>query len=237
MRVLGWSFLVCFACSKPEPAPATAPTGRDTPPVAPPVDATAARVDAAGAIAGPAAPPPAEREDQSVATVGILGGGPDDGGDLDKRPPGSDLAQQIEALRNSGKDVSLGGRGHRAGSGSATTTGPTGRITISDKRAFDNTTLTVDVVLAKVMAAYMAGVKRCYRQMLAIDPSARGKMKLAFTVNEAGRVVSPKATGFDAQLDECIAGHTRAWRFAVPKDADGEPTEASFDLVMLMIPD
>jgi hypothetical protein len=114
---------------------------------------------------------------------------------------------------------------------------PTGRISVSDKKTFDESSLTPDAVLRKILGAYMSGLKRCHKDLLKKDPTARGKVKLAFTVNESGRTVSPKASGFNGELDQCIEGLMANWRFDVPKDADGEATEASFEIALQLVPE
>ena len=114
---------------------------------------------------------------------------------------------------------------------------PRGRATIAEKQSLDDTTLTDDQVLAKVMAAYLSGVKACYRSSLKRDPAARGKMILAFDVTASGTVGKHSATGFDAELDRCVTAQIAAWRFAVPKDKDGDATDASFQLTIQLVPD
>ncbi|HET7095657.1 MAG TPA: hypothetical protein VFI22_19350, partial [Thermomicrobiales bacterium] len=162
-------------------------------------------------------------EDQAAAMADLLTGEGDNGsseGDMSKRRPGADLGQQIADVKEGGKTVAVGGgsgRGSRgngdarvgtgkgpgingagdiasAGGGKGEEHAPAGRISVADKQTFDESTLTPDVVLAKIQSAYMAGLKRCYKDYLKKDPSSRGKVTLAFTVNETGRSVSNKAT-------------------------------------------
>ena len=181
-------------------------------------------------------------------------------GDMSKRRPGADLGAQINDVREGGQNVAIGGgagRGSRGdgdprvgtGGGLKTTTGgdigtgktvekgPAGRISVSDKQTFDESTLTPDVVLAKIQSAYMAGLKRCYKQYLNKDASARGKVTLSLTVNETGRTVKGSAKGFADEVDQCISGQMSSWRFPVPKDKDGEVTEASFAITLQLVPD
>jgi hypothetical protein len=185
-------------------------------------------------------------------------------GDMERRKPGSDLGKQLDEVAASGQQTSVGGgaagRGPRGGGpriGTGTgpvvdapggTTGaqeggkapekvPTGRISVSDKKTFDDSSLTPDAVLRKILGAYMSGLKRCHKDLLKTDPTARGKVRLGFTVNESGRLVSPKASGFNSQLDSCIEGLMANWRFDVPKDSDGEPTEASFEIALQLVPE
>ena len=114
---------------------------------------------------------------------------------------------------------------------------PTGRIQVSDKQTFDDSSLTPDIVLSKIQSAYMAGLKRCYKEYLKKDASARGKVTLDLTVNETGRTVQGKASGFASEVDSCISSQMASWRFPVPKDKDGEATEASFRIALQLVPD
>ncbi len=192
------------------------------------------------------------------------GGGGGDLGDMARRRPGSDLGSEISEVRESGKTVGIGGgtgRGTRgdgdprvgtgggpqiegpggttsAGGGKGEEKGPAGRISVSDKDGDIGTDLTPDLVMRKIQSAYMAGLKRCYKEHLKTDPSARGGVALTFTVNETGRTVNGRAKGFATDVDNCISSLMSTWRFAVPKDKDdGEPTEASFSIKLQLVPD
>jgi hypothetical protein len=182
-------------------------------------------------------------------------------GDMSKRRPGADLGDQINDVREGGQKVAIGGgagRGSRGdgdprvgtggglktdgpaggiGTGKTVEKGPAGRISVSDRRTFDESSLTPDIVLQKIQSAYMAGLKRCYKQYLNKDASARGKVTLSLTVNETGRTVKGSATGFADEVDQCISGQMSSWRFPVPKDSDGEVTEASFAITLQLVPD
>jgi hypothetical protein len=182
---------------------------------------------------------------------------------MSKRRPGADLGQQIADVKEGGKTVAVGGgsgRGSRgngdarvgtgkgpgingagdiasAGGGKGEEHAPSGRISVADKQTFDESTLTPDVVLAKIQSAYMAGLKRCYKDYLKKDASARGKVTLNLTINETGRTVKGAAHGFASEVDECIGGQMASWRFPIPKDKDGDPTEASFAITLQLVPD
>jgi hypothetical protein len=210
----------------------------------------------------------ASLEEEARRYADLLVGEPSGGtaGDLSRRrPPSSDLSQQLADVRNGGSQVAVGGgggRGGRAGTagtgsvrgggggggqisgpsagsggGGVVSTGPAGRVLVSSKLALEATSLDADVVLAKVQAAYMAGIKRCYRERLKQDPTARGAVALRFVVNEAGRAESAKVTSFEASLGTCIEGMMATWRFAVPKDRGGDPTTASFVIELMLTPD
>ncbi len=206
----------------------------------------------------------AQMEDEARAIADFMTGEGTNGttaSDLANRRPGGDIGQQIKALSDSGKQVTTigDGRGGSRDGGRVTGTGsgtginapgqiasagggkadeqPKGRISVSDKQTFDDSTLTADLVLQKIQSAYMAGLKRCYKTYLAKDASARGKVTLTLTVNETGRTTASGAKGFASDVDACIEGLMGNWRFAVPKDKDGEPTEASFQIALQFVPD
>jgi hypothetical protein len=182
--------------------------------------------------------------------------------DMSRRRPGTELGKQLNEVKNSGQEVKVGGgagRGSRDngdprvgtgngpkinGPGGTETAGgpkeekaPTGRISVADKQTFDESSLTPDIVLSKIQSAYMAGLKRCYKEYLKKDASARGKVTLSLTVNETGRTVKGAAKGFASEVDSCIGNQMSSWRFPVPKDKDGEATEASFAITLQLVPD
>jgi hypothetical protein len=184
-------------------------------------------------------------------------------GDMSKRRPGAELGAQINEVREGGQAVKVGGgagRGSRgdgdarvgtgrgpaingpggtesAGGGKTTEQGPSGRISVADKQSFDESTLTADAVLSKIQSAYMAGLKRCYKEYLKKDASARGKVTLSLTINETGRTVKGAANGFANEVDSCIGNLMSGWRFPIPKDKDGDPTEANFAVTLQLVPD
>ncbi len=205
-------------------------------------------------------------QEEATAFANALTGegeGSDAIGDMSKRRPGSELGQELNDVKESGKTVSTGGgtgrgsRGNgdpRTGTGKGTGVGgptgtttvgdgkvvektPGGRINVSDKQALDESSLTPDLVLAKIQSAYMAGLKRCYKNYLLKDATARGKVTLSFTVNESGRATGGRAKGFAGEVDECIAGQMGSWRFAVPVDKDNEPTTAAFAISLQLVPE
>jgi hypothetical protein len=206
-----------------------------------------------------------QQEENARAMADLLTGEGAEGtseGDMSKRRPGADLGQQIADVREGGKTVSVGGGGGRGprgngdprvgtgkgpainGPGGTETAGgpkeeraPTGRIQVADKQTFDESSLTPDIVLSKIQSAYMAGLKRCYKEHLKKDASARGKVTLSLTVNETGRTVKGNAKGFASEVDDCITNQMGSWRFPVPKDKDGEATEASFAITLQLVPD
>ncbi len=158
------------------------------------------------------------------------------------RRPGASLGQQLEDVKNSGREVTVGGAGGRGGRvtpvrGSATTPdAPSGRIAVASKAALDASTLSAETVLAKIQSAYMAGLKRCYKTQLKSNPTLRGKLRMTFTVEATGTTSNVIAKSFDAALDACVKAMIENWRFPSPKSGD-QPTTARFDYALALTPD
>ena len=211
-----------------------------------PKDSAKAAVAATFTIELELVPPPMTSEGRAYAVALTADNGGADTGEMSNRRPGADLSQQIADAKE-GRNLKVGtggGFGARATArdllatgGPTVAKGPLGRITFSDSKAFDESTLTVGHVLRKVQSTYVAGLKRCYKTRLAVDATLKGKMKLDFSVNEAGRATGAKVRGFDPELDTCITGLMANWIFPVPKDRDGELTDASFGMTLTLVPD
>ncbi|MBA2542176.1 MAG: AgmX/PglI C-terminal domain-containing protein [Deltaproteobacteria bacterium] len=265
MRLAVFLFLLA-ACEKQGPVestPGLSSSSDATTPVIKAIDAGVATIgtdavaptpaDAAVAVGTPDAA--VRRRDPDRITISdedaraiadmLTSDGPRVGEDMTKRRPGSDLSRQIEEVRDGGRTVSIGGGGGRGtrGEGDVRTgsaspsDAPSGRISIAAKRAFDDTSLTVDIVVMKIQSAYMAGIKRCYKAQLKQDPAMRGKVTLTIHVNETGRSVSPKAKGFSTAIDDCLSGMMSSWRFPIPKAKDDEATTAAFEITLQLVPD
>jgi len=91
--------------------------------------------------------------------------------------------------------------------------------------------LEINDVLTKVNGVYMAGLQRCYRKSLAIDPSVSGKLELAFNVAADGKVTS--ALSGDG-IELCLTNLMASWRFGVALDDGGMPTDASFKISLVL---
>lgn len=205
-------------------------------------------------------------QEDAEALANLMTGEGKDGkseGDMSSRRPQGDLQGELDAIKEGNRTVAVGGganRGSRDGGGPRVGTGagpkidgptgpesagggkvaeksPTGRITVASKSGLDDSTLSPDAVLAKIQSVYMAAIKRCYTTFLKKEGSARGAVALSFTVNETGRLVSGTAKGFAGEVDTCIQGNMSTWRFPVPKDSDNEPTDASFQITLQLVPD
>lgn len=183
------------------------------------------------------------------------------GGDRD---PKHDLNEVIDDINRTGASVSdiggASGRGTRddgddrigtskgpqvEGPGDSTVkTGPktkekvpSGRVKLGGGSSDDNTTLRPEDVMRIIQSKYMIGLKRCHQDLLKRDPSAGGRVSLKFMIGPTGRVTRVKADGFDSGVDRCIEGKAKAWRFGVPKDDDGEPTDATFRVSLQLVAD
>lgn len=183
-------------------------------------------------IVDTATPDAAVTEEPANAMANMLEGDESSKVDMTPRKPGDDLNRQVDAVRNPSKIVVVGG-----GSRRDDPSGPLGRISVASKQALDDSTLTADLVLAKIMSVYMAEMKRCYRAFLEKEPSARGKLMLSFTVNESGRAKSAQARGFAQPIDDCVTELMASWGFPIPKDKAGVATEASFLIGLQLVPD
>ncbi|HEX2686600.1 MAG TPA: hypothetical protein VHN14_08280 [Kofleriaceae bacterium] len=45
------------------------------------------------------------------------------------------------------------------------------------------------------------------------------------------------SAGFASEVDECITGQMSTWRSPIPKNKDGEATDASFEIALQLVPD
>lgn len=89
-------------------------------------------------------------------------------------------------------------------------------------------------VRAKIQSAYLAQIKRCYRDELRKDPVRRGKLTLTVRVSSTGSTKRSTAVGL---ASACVQELMQRWRFPIPKDVDGEPTPASFEVTLQLVPD
>ncbi len=154
--------------------------------------------------------------------------------DMAVRKPGADLAAQLEAVK-SGPNKPQRGEGAIATGGAPKSSAPSGRISVSSKAALDKTSLTPDVVLSKIQAAYMPGLKRCYATALKRNPTLRGTLQMSFTVDATGRSTGVIATSVDADLSSCAKSLIANWRFPKPTAADAA-TSARFELAFALAP-
>lgn len=113
----------------------------------------------------------------------------------------------------------------------------TGSQVVPTRPSGDSSFLDPNKVLSRIKSVYMSGLKRCHKAALADDPNSAGKVELRFRIGTTGRVASASVSGFDQEIDACIESLVLGWRFAVPKDENGEPTTADFTLTLALQPD
>jgi hypothetical protein len=113
---------------------------------------------------------------------------------------------------------------------------PIGKLTFTGVQAMDESTLTADVVAAKLRAVYVSGLRRCYTQQLKRTPELRGKLVLQFEVRATGRVANVRATGVSDEVDSCASGQMQMWRFPIPRDKDGDTEDVSFVVTVALEP-
>jgi outer membrane biosynthesis protein TonB len=200
----------------------------------------------------------------NTAFLKIATGGAGAGGrysEMNNIDQGAELNAAIENIKNSGATVSsAGGAGSRRtrgpGSGEiGTGKGPgvggpaaggsiegkaeetiASRASLDPVDALDETTLDPSEVAKRIQTRYILGIKRCHQNALKRDPKASGRVELEFTVGPSGQVTKAEVKGFDPEVDSCIKGLTRTWRFGVPKDDSGAATTASFVIPLVLKP-
>ena len=105
---------------------------------------------------------------------------------------------------------------------------PAKAVAVGGKYVTDDTSLSATDVLAKIRRSYLTEIKRCYTQLLAKQPRASGKLTVRLTVTATGQVTAPSARGIPA-MERCVTDAMAGWRFPVPRDSRGTPTEATFE--------
>lgn len=100
----------------------------------------------------------------------------------------------------------------------------------------DSKNLTPAVVRRTISGRYVHGIRRCYERVLQRDPAAGGNITLRFTVAESGRVRRGKVSGaLNADHNACIRKRMYGWRFARPKDQEGDATDAMFRVSVKLV--
>ena len=49
-------------------------------------------------------------------------------------------------------------------------------------------------------------------------------------------MTDPEAVRCRRKLDSCISGQMSTWRFPIPRDKDGQPTDVSFHVALALRP-
>lgn len=144
---------------------------------------------------------------------------------------GADLAEMDPVRERQGGS---GADGTADGSAAST---PKGRITVASKRALGESSLTADVLVAKIQSVYIAGLERCYKQRLAAEPGAHGSMQIRLSVEPTGRAIKIQVASFHPDHESCAKGLVQDWRFPRPIGPDGEPVLAAFEITLQHAPD
>jgi hypothetical protein len=207
-------------------------------------------------------PTPGMSTEEAARFASILTGpttGRSGPGEMSSRQPGADLRQQIDDVGTRPVTIGDEGKGFRQQPGPRLGTDPgplvddpTGVTRLPDHRPEDDrggritlrplppegpgTTLTVDMVLSKINTVYMQGLQRCYRKGLLGEATLAGKIKMGFSVTERGGLDDIEASGVSSEVDACISTQMQSWRFPIPKDKDGDPTDQAFKLVLALQP-
>jgi hypothetical protein len=196
------------------------------------------------------------------ALIAAITGDADAGGrygKMSETDQGSDLNKAIENAK--GKDIGAIGSGGgrrtreagtgRIGGGKGGGVGEVGsggegvgskveekvsRTSFTDVDDLSETTLDPDAVAKIIRSRYLQGIKRCHERLLKQNPSAKGRVQLKFTVGPTGGVTKSSVKGFDPTVDACIHDLTTKWRFGAPKDDDGKPTSADFQIPLILEP-
>jgi hypothetical protein len=111
-----------------------------------------------------------------------------------------------------------------------------GRIRPFEPKSDEPTSLSPEVVLERINALYMTGLERCYHKSLVGDAKLGGRVSLSFTIDDAGHVIDPEASGVAAEVDHCISSLMAKWRFPIPRDGKGEPTDTTFHVTLALQP-
>jgi hypothetical protein len=142
---------------------------------------------------------------------------------------------------DTGKIGSGKGGGEIKGPGKGEDVGPKVEEKVSratfDVEDISESTLDPDSVAKIIRARYLQGIKRCHQRMLKADPNAGGRVSLRFTVGPTGGVTKADVKGFDGTVDACIKDLSLKWRFGAPKDDDGKPTSADFQIPLVLKPE
>lgn len=208
----------------------------------------------------PVATDPGKLQEQARAAVDALFSG-DDGGliasTMPGRKPGVDLGKQLEQVRDSNANVTIGdptdGRFPDDGKPRIGTTPdkplidglppvvkpidddkiekvPPTRIDIIPKPPSEP--VSIEAIVGKIRTTYMTGLQRCYKKALGGVPTLAGKVALTFTVTEKGKLESGKAAGVDEGFEGCVEGLMTRWSFSPVTDQDGDPTEVDLGITL-----
>lgn len=180
--------------------------------------------------------------------------------DLTARKPGTDLAQQLQEIKDGDQNAAIGdgtqthtrdGDGPRRGTideqpipGTPTPIVtppkdgekvPPGRIKpLPPSRPPGGPD--VDSIIRKIATTYMGGLQRCYKDDLRGDARTAGKIVLTFTVTDRGQLTDGAAAGVSDTLERCIETAMKRWSFTPVVDDDGDATDVDVRLPLQLTP-
>lgn len=149
-------------------------------------------------------PPTPERGGHGLVGIGSGGGG---GGN------GIGLGSIGTLGHGAGGGTGTGyGAGHGRLGGSHTTKAPTiqpGATTVQGALPKE--------VIARIVRQHFGALRMCYEQGLQRDPNLHGKVTVKFVIDKTGAVTIATATGFDGDVDTCLAARFRTFAFPAPE--------------------
>lgn len=163
--------------------------------------------------------------------------------DMDQR---GDLEAEIAKAEESGVAIRAGGAGTRGsakGPAVGTSLGPkidtpSARVVIATASLSEPSALSAGEVTAKIKRQYIPGLKRCHERRLRLEPTATATVRLSFTIHDRGitRGMSTVITPPDDTLGACLRSVVGSWRFSIPRDAAGDPTDVEVTIELTLSP-
>ncbi len=177
-------------------------------------------------------------------------------GNMPGRKPGTDLAKQLDQVRDANANVTIGDPtdGRVPGDGKPRpgtsqkpdlTVGPSD-ITNVDNHKIDQVPPTridivprppkepvsIEAIVHKIRTTYMTSLQRCYKRELVTQPGLAGKVALSFTVTDKGKLQEGNANGVAEGFEQCVEGLMTRWSFTPVTDKDGDPIEVDLDITL-----
>ncbi len=131
-----------------------------------------------------------------------------------KRSPSDDWNTEISDL--------IGGSGTPAKGGRSL-------VVVKSKTALDTSSLQAGKMAHEYVRKGQASVQRCFEDLRAKDPSARGILTLRFAIDKNGAVVDATVEGFNADVASCVRSAMPKWTFPAPDK------KTRFELVLNLV--
>jgi hypothetical protein len=88
--------------------------------------------------------------------------------------------------------------------------------------------------IRREISAHIKPIRLCYEQGLLQDPTLQGTTKVTFLIGPDGSVTSSTGSGFDPQIDPCVADVVKGIVFPAPDG--GVPTKVNYPFVFRPAP-